>query len=398
MRVVVGITGGIAAYKAVALIRLLTEAGHEVKVIPTANALRFVGAATLEAISHNTVDPDLYTDVADVKHIELAQSADLIIVAPATGSFVARTAAGIADDLLSNVVLASSAPVVVAPAMHTEMWTNPATQQNVLTLQSRGVRVMSPASGRLTGSDTGIGRLPEPEEILRFAMAAVVVQDLFGKSFVVTAGGTQEPLDPVRYLGNRSSGKQGIAIAREASARGARVVLIAANLAVSEPFETIHVRTSQEMANALESIPKTTDCIVMAAAIGDFRAEVVSDHKIKKSDNDEGITLSLLRTPDLLAETASRLSKASSKCVVVGFAAETAGTEYDLESLAKVKLLKKGCHLVVANDVANGKVFGSDHNDVLLVQEHGQANRVIGSKAEVASAIVDTTLTLMAQA
>lgn len=388
MRIVVGITGGIAAYKAVTLIRSFTEAGHQVKVIPTANALRFVGAATLEAISHNTVDPDLYTDVADVKHIALAQEADLVVVAPATGSFLARTAAGIADDLLSNVVLATSAPVVIAPAMHSEMWTNPATVQNVATLRSRGLTVIEPATGRLTGNDSGVGRLPEPQDIARIALSVVQNQDLVGRKFVVTAGGTQEPIDPVRYLGNRSSGKQGLAIARAASARGASVLLIAANMEANEAFETVHVSSAQEMMEALSSVTGDTDCLVMAAAIGDFRLAEVSSKKIKKDSSQGGLELSLERTPDLLANTVERLNVSGSKCLVVGFAAETSTDATELKTLAEQKLARKGCDLIVANDVSGGKVFSSDETSVLMLNKAGTSKNVSGTKLQVADELL----------
>jgi phosphopantothenoylcysteine decarboxylase/phosphopantothenate--cysteine ligase len=397
MRIVVGITGGIAAYKAVTLVRLLTEAGHDVKVIPTANALRFIGSATLEAISHNTVDPDLYTDVADVKHIELAQSAELIIVAPATGSFLARTAAGLADDLLSNVVLATSAPIVIAPAMHTEMWTNAATQQNVKTLRSRHITVIEPAVGRLTGNDSGAGRLPEPEEIVQVALALAGPRDLAGYSFVVTAGGTQEPIDPVRFLGNRSSGKQGLAIARAAYARGANVRLIAANFEANEAFEVVNVETSNQMAEALASVTSDIDCLVMAAAIGDFRAESVSDQKLKKTPGGEGLTLNLVRTPDLLAETTSRLRNQSAQTIVVGFAAETVESADDLAARAFEKLQRKASDLVVGNDVSNGLVFGVDETNVVIVAQHENPQFVSGSKSSVANVLLDRVSELLAK-
>jgi phosphopantothenoylcysteine decarboxylase/phosphopantothenate--cysteine ligase len=397
MRIVVGITGGIAAYKAVTLVRLLTEAGHDVKVIPTANALRFIGSATLEAISHNTVDPDLYTDVADVKHIELAQSAELIIVAPATGSFLARTAAGIADDLLSNVVLATSAPIVIAPAMHTEMWTNAATQQNVKTLRSRHITVIEPAIGRLTGNDSGAGRLPEPEEIVQVALALAGPKDLAGYSFVVTAGGTHEPIDPVRFLGNMSSGKQGLAIARAAYARGANVRLIAANFLANEAFEVVTVSTSQEMAEALASVTSDIDCLVMAAAIGDFRAESVSDQKLKKTPGGEGLTLNLVRTPDLLAETTSRLRNQSAQTIVVGFAAETVESADDLAARAFEKLQRKASDLVVGNDVSNGLVFGVDETNVVIVEQHENPQFESGTKVSVANVLLDRIGELLAK-
>jgi phosphopantothenoylcysteine decarboxylase/phosphopantothenate--cysteine ligase len=395
MRIVVGITGGIAAYKAVTLIRLLTQAGHEVKVIPTANALRFVGAATLEAISHNTVDPDLYTDVADVKHIELAQSADLIIVAPATGSFLARTAAGIADDLLSNVVLASSAPIVVAPAMHTEMWTNAATKQNVQTLKQRGITVIEPAVGRLTGNDSGVGRLPEPEQIVQVALAVAGPKDLAGFNFVITAGGTQEPIDPVRFLGNKSSGKQGLAIARAAYARGANVRLIAANFDSIEAFDVVKVSTSLQMAEALTEVSSDTDCLVMAAAIGDFRSETVSTEKIKKTPATDVLTLNLVRTPDLLTETTSRLKSESAGAIVVGFAAETTNDYESLKQVAFEKLQRKGCDLLVANNVSDGRVFGLDETHVLIVSKDQHVEDIAGTKTSIANSLLSQVAELL---
>ena len=248
MHVIVGITGGIAAYKATSIIRLLTEAGHTVKVIPTQNALRFIGATTLEALSHNTVDPDLYTDVDSVKHVALGQEADLVIVAPASASFLARYAAGIADDLLGNTLLVTKAPVVLAPAMHTEMWLHSATQQNIQTLADRGVQILEPGIGRLTGDDSGIGRLPEPKEIVEFALSKISRQDLAGKRFLITAGGTREEIDPVRFIGNKSSGKQGIAIAIEAARRGANVKLIAANISdvPAEIQNVVHVQNAKQ--------------------------------------------------------------------------------------------------------------------------------------------------------
>ena len=263
MHVIVGVTGGIAAYKATSIIRLLTEAGHTVKVIPTDNALRFIGATTLEALSHNSVDSNLYTDVADVKHIKLAQDADLVIIAPATASFIARLANGIADDLLGNVLLATKAPVVIAPAMHTEMWFHPATVANIQTLVARGVHLIEPAEGRLTGSDTGTGRLPEPEVIVEAALSAIGRRDLVGKNFLITAGGTYETIDPVRFIGNRSSGKQGIAIATAAHRRGAHVTLIAANVMEALPshLEVISIENAEQLRDSVISNLGKNDCL-----------------------------------------------------------------------------------------------------------------------------------------
>jgi len=334
-RIVLGITGGIAAYKATAIIRLLTEQGHSVKVIPTQNALRFIGATTLEALSHNSVDPDLYTDVESVKHIALAQEAELVIVAPASASFLARTASGIADDLLSNTILATKAPVLIAPAMHTEMFLNEATQANIKTLESRGLAILEPAIGRLTGEDSGIGRLPEPEQIVEAALGLLEPKDFLGKHVVVTAGGTQEPIDPVRFIANRSSGKQGVALAKAASARGARVTLIGANIAELPGVSFVAVSTALELQSALDAV--LSDC----------------DYK------------------------------------TVGFAAETASDVSQLRQLAAHKLMGKGCDLLVANDVSAGRVFGASDNSVLILTKTGIERSISGTKTEVASAVLD---------
>lgn len=391
MRVVLGVTGGIAAYKATGIIRLLTESGHDVKVIPTANALRFIGATTLEALSHNSVDPDLYTDVESVKHVELGQSADLVIVAPATASFLARMASGLADDLLMNTLLATKAPILVAPAMHTEMWQNPATVANVALLRSRGIEVLDPAVGRLTGADSGPGRLPEPEEIVSAALRLAAPQDLAGKRIMITAGGTQEPIDPVRYLGNHSSGKQGIALADEASKRGALVTLIAAN--VSEPVPALHevirVATAAELSAAIDSKLNEVDAVVMAAAVADFRVEAAAQTKLKRSELGEEISLKLVANPDILAGLVSRIESEKLQIVSVGFAAETASSANDLQRLAEHKLESKGCDILVANNVSNGAVFGSDENSVLVLTKHGSVTSREGSKRTIAAHILD---------
>ena len=391
MRVVLGVTGGIAAYKATGIIRLLTESGHDVKVIPTANALRFIGATTLEALSHNSVDPDLYTDVESVKHVELGQSADLVIVAPATASFLARMASGLADDLLMNTLLATKAPILVAPAMHTEMWQNPATVANVALLRSRGIEVLDPAAGRLTGADSGPGRLPEPEEIVSAALRLAAPQDLAGKRIMITAGGTQEPIDPVRYLGNHSSGKQGIALADEASKRGALVTLIAAN--VSEPVPALHevirVATAPELSAAIDSKLNEVDAVVMAAAVADFRVEAAAQTKLKRSELGEEISLKLVANPDILAGLVSRIESEKLQIVSVGFAAETASSANDLQRLAEHKLESKGCDILVANNVSNGAVFGSDENSVLVLTKHGSVTSREGSKRTIAAHILD---------
>jgi phosphopantothenoylcysteine decarboxylase/phosphopantothenate--cysteine ligase len=391
MRVVLGVTGGIAAYKATGIIRLLTEAGHDVKVIPTANALRFIGATTLEALSHNSVDPDLYTDVESVKHVELGQSADLVIVAPATASFLARMASGLADDLLMNTLLATKAPILVAPAMHTEMWQNAATTANVAILRSRGIQVLDPAVGRLTGSDSGPGRLPEPDEIVAAALELVATQDLSGKRILITAGGTQEPIDPVRFLGNHSSGKQGIALATQATKRGAQVTLLAAN--VSEPIPSLHkvirVSTAAELANAVHNELATTDALIMAAAVADFRVENAADKKLKRSELGSEITLKLVANPDVLAGAVSRIESENLVVVSVGFAAETANDGNDLQRLAEHKLEAKGCDILVANNVSAGAVFGADHSSVVVLTKTGNVTSRDGSKQAIADHILD---------
>lgn len=392
MRIVVGITGGIAAYKSVSLVRLLVQAGHDVKVIPTQNALRFVGAATLEAISRNTVDPDLYTDVADVKHVELGQSADLIIVAPATASFIARTAAGIADDLLSNVILASKAPVVIAPAMHTEMWQNVATERNIETLQRDGIVIIEPAVGQLTGNDVGAGRMAEPEEIFARSLSVTAKKDLLGKRILISAGGTREPIDPVRFIGNRSSGKQGLALAQAASDRGAEVTLVLANLQTSLPFPTITVSTAGELLRAMQENVLGADAAIMTAAVGDFRVSEPSTSKIKKSNTGDVMSISLVQNPDILADLSKVLSENKSDCLLIGFAAETDSDESRLQSIALAKLEAKGCDLIVANDVSNGQVFDQDSTSVILLAKNQEPAKASGSKRVVSDAILDRVL------
>ncbi|MEY3274242.1 MAG: hypothetical protein RLZZ279_374 [Actinomycetota bacterium] len=390
-RIVLGITGGIAAYKAASIIRLLSELGHEVKVVPTQNALRFIGTATLEALSHNIVDPDLYTDIESVKHIRLAQETDLVIVAPASASFLARTAAGLADDLLGNTILATKAPVLLAPAMHTEMFLNEATQQNIATLSSRGYKVLPPASGRLTGSDSGIGRLPEPEEIVATALALLKPKDFAGTRFLVTAGGTQEPIDPVRFIGNRSSGKQGVAIALAAAARGAQVTLVGANIQPVNYLgvDFVSVETASQMNAAVEDRLADSDYLVMAAAVGDFSSKVIAEEKIKRGVSGAQVTIELVANPDILLSATARISRDKLAIKTVGFAAETTEDSAQLRQLAAHKLMSKGCDLLVANDVSKGKVFGSDSNSVLILSKSGVEKAVDGSKDEVASVILD---------
>ena len=392
MRILVGVTGGIAAYKAAGVIRGFTEIGHTVKVLPTQNALRFIGATTLEALSHNAVDPDLYTDVDSVKHIALAQEADLIVVAPATAAFLARYASGIADDLLLNVLLATKAKVVIAPAMHTEMWIHPATVANVQLLRARGVVVIEPAVGRLTGDDSGAGRLPEPEVIVSQALNTVTSQDFAGKNITIAAGGTREPIDSVRFIGNRSSGKQGIALAEAASNRGATVTLIAINIDsdLSRFSNVVRVSSTEELSEALNSASLTADAILMPAAVSDFRVSNPLIGKMHREDS-ETKNLQLVANPDLLAGL-SRLRMDSKRNVaLVGFAAEVLELgqgSSELIERAKVKLAKKGVDMIVANDVSNGQVFDADENSVVIITKEEQ-QLLAGSKLTVANGILD---------
>jgi phosphopantothenoylcysteine decarboxylase/phosphopantothenate--cysteine ligase len=399
MHVIVGITGGIAAYKAANIIRLLTEAGHTVKVIPTQNALRFIGATTLEALSHNTVDADLYTDVESVKHVSLGQEADLVIVAPASAAFLGRFAAGIADDLLGNTLLVTKAPIVLAPAMHSEMWQNLATSENVSTLAKRGVHILEPAVGRLTGEDSGIGRLPEPEQIVEFALSKIARQDLAGKRFLITAGGTREEIDPVRFIGNKSSGKQGISIALEAVARGASVTLIAANIdAIPAELKNIEiVQNAKQLNEKLNEHLANHDVLVMAAAIADFRVLNPATTKLKRSELGDHLQLELVANEDILANAVQRIQSENLSVLSVGFAAETASGSQQLEDLAKHKLENKGCDMIVANNVSNGAVFDSETNDVLILTKSGRSLAAHGSKRLVAAELLDVIADLQSK-
>ena len=384
----VGVTGGIAAYKSAPLIRLFSEAGHNVQVVATNNAFKFIGRTTLEALSGNPisiVDPELFTDVDQVKHIALAKSADLIVIAPATASFIAKMTSGIADDLLTTTVLAATCPVIVAPAMHTEMWENKATTANIETLTLRGITIVWPAVGRLTGEDSGAGRLAEPEEIFETALAALG-GPLSGKRVLVTAGGTREPIDAARFIGNFSSGKQGVAFARAAKLLGADVELIAANIddSLTSGLTAINVGSALELSQALEAKFGSYDILVMAAAVADYKPVESTSTKLKRSELGEELNLSLVAHPDILAETVKRLRSSASKAVVVGFAAEASD---DLESLAKIKLTAKGCDYLIANDISDGKVFGKDHTDLVLVSQSG-SSKFQGSKQSVAKDVL----------
>jgi phosphopantothenoylcysteine decarboxylase/phosphopantothenate--cysteine ligase len=388
--VVVGVTGGIAAYKSAALVRLFSEAGHSVQVVATVNATRFIGTTTLEALSHNKVqivDPDLFTDVESVKHVALAKSADLIVVAPATASFLAKVTAGIADDLLTTTVLTASCPVILAPAMHTEMWENPATQQNISTLRDRGVHIVDPGVGRLTGEDTGVGRLAEPESILATASALLGEKKLDGVRVLVTTGGTRERIDPARFVGNFSSGKQGLAFARAALEMGASVKVIAANVDKSllQGMDHLNVVSASDLSESIDDAIGSFDLLVMAAAVADYSPTIVSDEKIKRAVTGENIEISLTANPDIVAAVSGRTRSTGSDAVIVAFAAESGD---DLESLAKTKLLSKKCDFVVANSISSGEVFGSDQNSVLLVSE-SDSTRFSGSKLEIARAVLE---------
>ena len=397
MRILVCITGGIAAYKSANIIRLLTEAGHDVKVLPTQNALKFIGSATLEALSHNSIDPDLYTQVADVKHIKLAQEADLVIVAPATAAFLARYAQGLADDLLTNVLMATEAKVVIAPAMHTAMWDHPATVQNIQTLTNRGVFVLNPESGRLTGSDTGVGRMVEPEDIVRRAlMFTKDVQQFAGKHIVIAAGGTREAIDEVRFIGNHSSGKQGIALAQAALDRGAEVTFIAANIDLEIPAvqKLIRVASVSDLEQALHLAFESADAIIMPAAVSDYRLANPIIGKLHRAESPD-LDLHLTANPDLLSELSAKRAS-SVRPVLVGFAAEVANESESesLETRARKKLENKGIDAVVANWVSRGVVFGQDDTDVLIVSS-GSTISATGSKYDVANSILNSIHTLL---
>ncbi|AYJ49649.1 bifunctional phosphopantothenoylcysteine decarboxylase/phosphopantothenate--cysteine ligase CoaBC [Rhodococcus sp. P1Y] len=405
MRVVVGVGGGIAAYKSCSLIRSFTENGHHVRVVPTESALEFVGRATFEALSGSPVHTGVFADVPEVPHVRLGQEADLVVVAPATADLLARLAGGRADDLLSATLLTARCPVLLAPAMHTEMWEHPATAANVDTLRSRGVVVLEPASGRLTGRDTGSGRLPEPDEIFGLAMLLVeradaLPRDLVGRKVVVTAGGTREPLDPVRFLGNRSSGKQGYALARVAAQRGADVTLIAGfttELPDPAAVDVVHVKTAQQMQTAVRKFAPEADAIVMAAAVADFRPATIAGSKIKKGAN-EPDSIPLVRNDDILAGLvdARRSGSIETSTVIVGFAAETGDEHGDVLTYARAKLARKGCDLLVVNAVGDGKAFEVDHNNGWLLGSDGSESALgEGSKALLAGRVLDAVVAVL---
>jgi len=400
------VSGGIAAYKACELLRRFTESGHDVTVVPTAAALQFVGAPTWAALSGKPVSPDVWSSVHEVPHVRIGQEAALVVVAPATADLIAKAAHGLADDLLTNTLLTARCPVVFAPAMHTEMWEHPATQANVATLRSRGVIVIEPAEGRLTGADTGKGRLPDPGEIFALATdvlargehhAGATVQDLAGRRVVVSAGGTREYLDPVRFIGNRSSGLQGYALARTAAARGAEVTLVAANVTLPDPagMKVVRVETTAQLQERVLEASTAADAVVMAAAPADFRPTELATTKIKKSDDGTSPEIRLTQNPDILAGLAR--ARPNDDIVVVGFAAETGDDSGGVMDHARAKLARKGCDLLVVNDVGGGAVFGSEDTEAVVLAADGSAVSVpLGSKAALAHVIWDRVLDLLA--
>ncbi|WP_105030280.1 bifunctional phosphopantothenoylcysteine decarboxylase/phosphopantothenate--cysteine ligase CoaBC [Arthrobacter ruber] len=396
MRIVLGVGGGIAAYKAASLLRLFTESGHDVTVIPTEAATRFVGTATWEALSGNPVSNSVWDDVDKVNHVRLGHEADLIVIAPATADVLARAAAGLANDLLTGTLLMARGAVVMAPAMHTEMWQHAATRANVRTLRSRGVTVIEPASGRLTGTDSGPGRLPEPAAIYAAALDAVHPPAgdgaLRGKRVTISVGGTREALDPVRFLGNRSSGKQGMALAEAALARGAHVTLVLAHAEVPPPqgCDVVRVESALQLRDAVLAALPATDVLVMAAAVADFRPAEVVGTKIKKSDDGAGPVITLVRNPDVLREAVLAREGRTEPLVIAGFAAETGDPTADPLTHARAKLARKGCDFLVLNVVGRELVFGADSNEVTILDADGsEAAAVRGTKRVVADAVMD---------
>jgi phosphopantothenoylcysteine decarboxylase/phosphopantothenate--cysteine ligase len=453
VNIVVGITGGIAAYKAVGVVRGFVLAGHTVQVIATEHALRFVGKPTLEAISRNTVHTDLYEGVAEVRHVAIGQAADLIVIAPTTANTLAKLAVGIADDLLGNTVLATKAPILLAPAMHTEMWQNAATVANTAVLRERGYHFIGPASGQLTGTDSGPGRMSEPDDIVAAGLALLsagtqhavqsdgdaqpsgldhaqaqasgpeqgsaaahtsaqthasgladasapadssapngVGRDLEGLSILISAGGTREPLDPVRFIGNRSSGKQGVALADAAISRGARVIFVGAHLEVEPPrgAEFHAVETAEELRVEMLALAAEADMVIMAAAVADYRPRTVVDGKIKKEQVGDVLTLELVKNADILAELSA--AKAPHQ-TVIGFAAETASGPEELLTLGRAKIARKGCDYLVLNKVGWSEGFTTDGNEVIVIDQTGHiVIEAAGTKLSVAHDILSAVV------
>ena len=444
-RIVVGVSGSISAYKATFIIRQLRAAGHEVKVVASAASLKFIGESTLAALSGAPVASQLFSDAGAVEHVAIAEWAQLLLIAPASADLIAKLAVGRADDMLTTTALTTTAPIVISPAMHTQMWQHPATVANVETLRVRGVKVIEPASGRLTGKDSGPGRLPEPEQIVAQALeflrqsehfkaasnggGAQVVdavqnqgepsqdqpgqnqpdqdlaaqdlqfsQDLAGKHFVISAGGTREAIDPVRFLGNRSSGRQGTALARAAVERGAHVTLVAANIEAAllaqlpEQVEVVKVVSALQLRDAVHEAGRSAQVIVMCAAVADFRPKTYAGFKLKKStdsgETDKSYTLELVENPDILAGLASqRLNEGQ---VIVGFAAETGDEHTSALEYGRRKALKKGADLLAVNTVGATSGFGDVANEIHVLDSHGQqVGHSAGSKLQVARDLVE---------
>lgn len=402
MNIVLGVTGGIAAYKAVLLARLFVEAGHELHVVPTENALRFIGAPTWEAISRNPVTTSVHDDVPEVRHVALGQRADLVVIAPATANTLAKMTAGIADDLLGTTLLATQAPVLVAPAMHTEMWQHPATQQNVATLRDRGIEFVGPESGRLTGNDNGPGRMSEPDQIFERASALLAgpsAGDLDGLRLLVSAGGTREAIDPVRFLGNRSSGKQGVAIATAAADRGAEVTLVAANIenallaTLPSWVRVLHVESAADLEIAVHAEAELSRVVVMAAAVADYRPAETLSGKLRKEDHAEAPTLELVQNPDILRGLVEDRRDGQ---VIVGFAAETVDSDDELIRRGQSKLARKGCDLLAVNAVGWQQGFETEQNELIFLRAGGDVvGRARGSKRDTADALLDAVLPLL---
>jgi phosphopantothenoylcysteine decarboxylase/phosphopantothenate--cysteine ligase len=397
MRVVLGVGAGIAAYKVCEFLRLLTESGHRVRVVPTRDSLQFVGTATWQALSGEPVSTEVWPDAQEVPHVRIGQQADLVFVAPATADLLARAATGLADDLLTNVLLTARCPVVFAPAMHTEMWLHPATMANVATLRERGAVVLDPASGRLTGADSGPGRLPEAAELFRVARRVLrggYAPDLAGRQVVVSAGGTREEIDPVRFIGNWSSGLQGYAIARAAAARGAKVTLVAANTGLADPAGVfvVPVKSAGEMRDAVVAAAEHADAVVMAAAVADYRPVSRSETKLKKTGA-EPEPIQLTVNPDILREISTIRRRPGQ--VIVGFGAETG----DLIANGEAKLAAKGCDLLVMNQVGNGLAFGTADNEAEILGADGTRVSVPrGPKDALADVIWDLVAERLASA
>lgn len=421
-RVVVGVAGSIAAYKAPFVVRLLRQAGCEVKVVATESALRFIGAPALAAVSGQTVSTGVFDDPAAVEHVAVAEWADLVLVAPASADLLARVRAGRADDLLTTTILASAAPVILAPAMHTQMWLNPATEDNVAVLRARGLTVIEPDSGRLTGEDSGVGRMPEPERIVSQALSVLQrrqkdgdsvvepvedIRRLKGRHIVISAGGTHEPIDPVRYLGNRSSGRQGCALAAAAFEQGARVTLVQAHVAsdlldaLPPSVAIVAAGTAHDMLHAVREAARDADAVIMAAAVADYRPAKVADTKIKKrpsSASDQPgeptISIELTTNPDILTSLVVDPPRAGQ--VVIGFAAETGDEDGDVLAHGAAKARRKGAHLLAVNAVGEDIGFGDVPNTVVVLNAQGsEVARGQGSKTEVARLLISLTADLL---